>query len=109
VFGFAQSVEQAASPLTAFLISPLAQFVFVPLMTTGAGAQLLGPWFGTGPERGLALLFTIAGILGLVLTLVAFTSRHYRRLSRHYLEGAEQEAPVEPAAEPGGRELAAAA
>jgi DHA3 family multidrug efflux protein-like MFS transporter len=109
VFGFAQSVEQAASPLTAFLISPLAQFVFVPFMTTGAGAQLLGPWFGTGPERGLALLFTIAGILGLVLTLVAFTSRHYRRLSRHYLEGAEQEAPVEPAAEPGGRELAAAA
>ncbi|WP_147260290.1 MFS transporter [Pseudonocardia hierapolitana] len=109
VFGFAQSVEQAASPLTAFLISPLAQFVFVPFMTTGAGAQLLGPWFGTGPERGLALLFTIAGILGLVLTLVAFTSRHYRRLSRHYLEGAEQEAPVEPAAEHEGRELAAAA
>jgi DHA3 family multidrug efflux protein-like MFS transporter len=109
VFGFAQSVEQAASPLTAFLISPLAQFVFVPFMTTGAGAQLLGPWFGTGPERGLALLFTIAGILGLVLTLVAFASRHYRRLSHHYLEGAEQEAPVEPAAEAEGRELAAAA
>ena len=34
VFGFAQSVEQAASPLTAFLISPLAQFFFIPLMTT---------------------------------------------------------------------------
>jgi DHA3 family multidrug efflux protein-like MFS transporter len=109
VFGFAQSVEQAASPLTAFLISPLAQFVFVPFMTTGAGAEVLGPWFGTGPERGLALLFTIAGILGLILTLVAFTSRHYRRLSHRYLEGAEQEAPVEPAAAPADRELAAAA
>jgi DHA3 family multidrug efflux protein-like MFS transporter len=109
VFGFAQSVEQAASPLTAFLISPVAQFVFMPFMTDGAGARLLGPWFGTGPERGMALLFTIAGILGLVLTLVAFTSRHYRRLSRHYLEGAEQQTPVERAAEPGGRELAAAA
>jgi DHA3 family multidrug efflux protein-like MFS transporter len=106
VFGFAQSVEQAASPLTAFLISPIAQFVFVPFMTTGAGADLLGPWFGTGPERGLALLFTIAGILGLVLTLVAFTSRSYRRLSRHYLEAG---APVEPAAAPESRELAAAA
>ena len=33
VFGFAQSVEQSASPLTAFLISPLAQFVFIPFMT----------------------------------------------------------------------------
>src|SRR5690606_26204061 len=33
VFGFAQSVEQAASPLTAFLIGPLTQFVVIPLMT----------------------------------------------------------------------------
>jgi DHA3 family multidrug efflux protein-like MFS transporter len=84
VFGFAQSVEQAASPLTAFLISPVAQFVFMPFMTTGAGADLLGPWFGTGPERGLALLFTLAGILGLALTLAALGSRQYRKLSRHY-------------------------
>jgi DHA3 family multidrug efflux protein-like MFS transporter len=98
VFGFAQSVEQAASPLTAFLISPVAQFAFVPFMTTGAGVDLLGPWFGTGPERGLALLFTIAGVLGLVLTLVAFTTRSYRRLSCHYPDSAAPAAPAEPAA-----------
>ena len=36
VFGFAQSVESAASPLTTFMIGPLAQFVFIPFMTTGA-------------------------------------------------------------------------
>jgi DHA3 family multidrug efflux protein-like MFS transporter len=100
VFGFAQSMEQAASPLTAFLISPVAQFVFVPFMTTGAGADLLGPWFGTGPERGLALLFTIAGILGLVLTLVALGSRHYRRLSRHYRDVPVEDALAVPAAAP---------
>ena len=39
VFGFAQSVEQAASPLTAFLIGPIAQFVFIPFMTDGAGRR----------------------------------------------------------------------
>jgi len=94
VFGFAQSVEQAASPLTAFLISPIAQFVFVPFMTTGAGVDLLGPWFGTGPERGLALLFTIAGVLGLLLTAVALTTRHYRALSRHYLAASADEPEV---------------
>jgi MFS transporter, DHA3 family, multidrug efflux protein len=94
VFGFAQSVEQAASPLTAFLISPIAQFVFVPLMTDGAGAELLGPWFGTGPERGLALLFTIAGLLGLVLTLAALGSKSYRRLSRHYRDVSVAPAPA---------------
>jgi DHA3 family multidrug efflux protein-like MFS transporter len=87
VFGFAQSVEQAASPLTAFLISPVAQFVFIPFMTDGAGADAIGDWFGTGPDRGLALVFVLTGILGILATAVALRSRPYRRLSRRYVEG----------------------
>ncbi len=51
VFGFAQSIEQAASPLTAIMIGPVAHFFFIPFMTTGQGAELLGPWFGTGTDR----------------------------------------------------------
>ena len=85
VFGFAQSVEQAASPVTAFLIGPVAQLVFIPFMTTGAGARLLGPWFGTGTDRGLALLFTVAGMTGLAVTLLAMRSYSYRVLSENYL------------------------
>jgi DHA3 family multidrug efflux protein-like MFS transporter len=84
VFGFAQSVEQAASPLTAFLIAPLAQFVFIPFMTTGAGAHAIGDWFGRGPERGIALVFVVAGTLGIVTTIAALNSRHYRELSAAY-------------------------
>lgn len=84
VFGFAQSVEQAASPLTAFAIGPLTQFFFIPWMTNGLGAQLIGSWFGTGPSRGIALVFTIAGILGLTATLLAMRSKHYQMLSSHY-------------------------
>jgi DHA3 family multidrug efflux protein-like MFS transporter len=83
VFGFAQSVEQAASPVTALLIGPIAQFVFIPYMTTGAGVELIGGWFGTGPDRGLALLFTIAGLIGLAVTLIAMRSSAYRVLSQH--------------------------
>src|SRR5690606_16411570 len=30
VFGFAQSLEQAATPVTALLIGPIAEFVFIP-------------------------------------------------------------------------------
>jgi MFS transporter, DHA3 family, multidrug efflux protein len=84
VFGFAQSVEQAAAPLTAFLIAPLAQFVFIPFMTTGAGAEAIGDWFGRGPERGIALVFVVSGLLGVLLTIAAFNSRHYRALSAAY-------------------------
>lgn len=86
VFGFAQSVEQAASPVTAFLIGPIAQLIFIPFMTTGAGAEMIGPWFGVGTDRGLALLFTAAGLIGLAVTLLAMRSNAYRQLSANYQE-----------------------
>lgn len=85
VFGFAQSLEQAASPLTAFAIGPITQFFFIPFMTDGLGAQLIGGWFGTGPNRGIALVFTLAGFLGLVLTTLAMRSQYYRLISERYL------------------------
>jgi DHA3 family multidrug efflux protein-like MFS transporter len=81
VFGFAQSVEQAASPLTAFLIGPITQFAVIPFMTDGWGAQTIGSWFGTGPDRGIALVFVVIGVIGLVATLLALGSRYYRDLS----------------------------
>ncbi len=80
VFGFAQLVENAASPLTAFLMAPLAEAVFMPLMTNGAGADMIGRWFGTGPQRGIALMFTLAGLLGVVVTVLVRASRSFRRL-----------------------------
>ena len=93
VFGFAQAVEQAASPLTAFLIGPVAQFWVIPFMTDGAGAEAIGDWFGIGPARGIALVFCIAGLFGILLTLLAFNSPYYRRLSAAYLKPS---APVVP-------------
>ncbi len=81
VFGFAQTVESAASPFTALLIGPIAQFAAIPFMTDGRGADLIGGWFGTGDERGLALIFTIAGILGVIATIAAARSRWYHQLS----------------------------
>jgi MFS transporter, DHA3 family, multidrug efflux protein len=89
VFGFAQSVEQSASPLTAFLIGPLTQFVVIPFMTDGAGAVAIGSWFGTGPDRGIALVFTVAGMVGLIVTMLAFVSKPYRQLSQAYAKGPE--------------------
>lgn len=95
VFGFAQSVEQAASPITAFVIGPIAQLIFIPFMTTGAGVELLGGWFGTGTDRGIALLFTMAGLIGLVVTLLAMRSPSYRTLSERYrAQGSDGGVPV---------------
>jgi len=88
VFGFAQSVEQAASPLTAFVIAPITQLLVIPFMTDGAGARWIGPWFGTGPDRGIALVFVVTGIIGILVTGLALVSRPYRRLSAAYASGA---------------------
>jgi MFS transporter, DHA3 family, multidrug efflux protein len=84
VFGFAQSFEQAASPLTAFMIGPIAQFFFIPFMTTGAGVDLIGDWFGVGQGRGIALVFIAAGFIGLIVTLLCMRLNAYKLLSDRY-------------------------
>jgi MFS transporter, DHA3 family, multidrug efflux protein len=84
VFGFAHSIEQAASPVTAFLIGPIAQLIFIPFMTTGSGVELIGSWFGTGIGRGIALVFMSAGAVGLAVTLVAMRSKAYALLAERF-------------------------
>jgi DHA3 family multidrug efflux protein-like MFS transporter len=82
IFGFQQSVEAAATPLSTLATGPIAQFLFIPFMTTGAGARTIGPWYGTGDARGIGLLFSVAGALGLLLTLAAMRTKAYRDLTR---------------------------
>jgi DHA3 family multidrug efflux protein-like MFS transporter len=89
VFGFAQSVEMSASPLTTFMIGPLTELFFIPFMTVGAGVELIGGWFGTGADRGIALVFTLTGIIGLIVTLIAMNTKYYGLLSKRYLEADE--------------------
>lgn len=86
VFGFAQSLEQSATPITAFLIGPLTQFIFIPFMTTGKGVELIGSWYGVGDARGIALVFTFASIIGLIVTIIAIKSKYYHLLSKSYLK-----------------------
>lgn len=85
VFGFAHSIEQAASPLTAFIIGPITQLIFIPFMREGGkGAEMIGSWFGIGDARGIALVFTLTGIFGLIVTLIAMRSKQYKLLAKVY-------------------------
>ncbi len=85
VFGFAQSIESSAAPLTAFAVGPIAQYFFIPTMQEGGrGANLIGNWFGTGDGRGIALVFLLAGAIGLAATVMAFRSRAYTKLSANF-------------------------
>lgn len=92
VFGFAQSVETAAAPVTAFLIGPLAQFFIIPYIASDQGAAQFEWLLGSGDARGIAFIFVITGIIAAIVGTLAFWTKTYKRLSQSY-----QTAPDQPA------------
>ena len=118
VFGFAQSVEVAAAPITAFVVGPVAQFWLIPYMASPQGRATFGWLLGEGTARGLALVFVLSGVAGLAITLLAFASRSYRLLTAGYDAAAPEDVeedggssepldtgsspPMEPRAHSGG-------
>ncbi|WP_307861990.1 MFS transporter [Nocardioides sp. SYSU D00065] len=91
VFGFAQSVELAASPVSAFLIGPIAEFALIPYMESADGRETWGWLLGSGEARGIALVFLAAGAIMLVTVLLALASAPYRRLSAAYAAAPPQQ------------------
>ncbi len=91
VFGLAQSVEVAASPISAFLIGPIAEFWLIPYMESAEGRSTWDWLLGRGEARGIALVFLGAGMIMLVTVLLALASAPYRRLSRAYAEAPPQQ------------------
>ena len=92
VFGFAMAFESAASPVTAFLIAPIAQFWIIPYARSADGAARLAPLLGEGTSRGIALVFLVAGTIMVVAALLAFLTPVYRRISASYAQAAAAEA-----------------
>ncbi|MET0860176.1 MAG: MFS transporter [Microbacterium sp.] len=90
VFGFAASIESAAAPVSAFLIGPIAQFWLIPYMNSPAGQDTFGWLLGPGEARGIALAFVAASLVLLVVVLLAFVSKPYRRLSAAYASAPAQ-------------------
>lgn len=84
VFGFAQALESSASPLTAFAIAPLAQFIVIPYIQSDAGVARFGWLLGAGEARGIALIFLVSGLIMVAVALLAFTTRTYRHISASY-------------------------
>jgi DHA3 family multidrug efflux protein-like MFS transporter len=99
VFGFAASIESAAAPVSSFLIGPIAQFWLIPFMNSQAGKDSLGWLLGPGEARGIALAFVVASSILLIVVLLAFASKPYRRLSAAYASAApppETDAETDP-------------
>lgn len=102
VFGVAAAMEAAAAPVTAFLIAPIAEFLIIPYMRTGAGRDQWGWLLGEGEARGIALICLFAGLIMVVAGTLAFFTRSYRKLTELYASAPSQEVGPEATARTAG-------
>lgn len=98
VFGMAAAMEAGAAPITAFLIAPIAEFLIIPYMRADDGQQQWGWLLGDGETRGIALICLFAGLIIVVVAVLAFFTRSYRTLSTLYENAPEQQLPPPEAA-----------
>ncbi|CAA0114625.1 Uncharacterised protein [BD1-7 clade bacterium] len=81
VIGLRNFVLGLAQCFMLLIIGPLADAVFEPAMAAdGWLAPTLGPYYGTGQGRGIAVLISLLGALMLVSVALTLCSRRMRRL-----------------------------
>jgi DHA3 family macrolide efflux protein-like MFS transporter len=79
VFATQQMVARAAAPLAYLLAGPLADRVFDPLLADGGPlAGSVGQMLGTGPGRGIGLLFVLMGAIKILISLAGQLNPHIR-------------------------------
>lgn len=73
VFALTGAITAAALPLAYVVAAPLAEKVFEPLMSAnGLLAGSIGKIIGVGSGRGIGLLFTILGLLTILISIAAY-------------------------------------
>jgi MFS family permease len=81
VFATQQMVAGSAAPLAYLLAGPLADQFFNPLLAPdGPLADSLGQLLGTGPGRGIGLIFVLMGAIKVAITLISRSSPHLRNV-----------------------------
>jgi DHA3 family macrolide efflux protein-like MFS transporter len=81
VFALSHMITQSSRPVAALIAGPLADGVFEPLlMPNGALAGNIGRTIGTGPGRGIALLFIVLGLLEILTAVWGYLHPQLRRL-----------------------------
>ncbi|MBW4688568.1 MAG: MFS transporter [Komarekiella atlantica HA4396-MV6] len=73
VFSLKNAISGSCLPLAYLVAGPLADRIFEPLMTVnGALAGNIGKLIGTGPGRGIGLMFIVFGTLTMLMTIIAY-------------------------------------
>jgi MFS family permease len=101
VFALQLAVGVGAQSLGALLAGPLADNLFESLMNrTGAFASSIGLLIGTGPGRGIAVMFLLVGLIELVIVLVSALQPNIRLLEDGLPDAEAALLPIQPAVQP---------
>ncbi len=83
VFSVQQMIVSAASPAAYLLAGYLAESVFEPiLLANGTLALSIGRLIGSGPGRGIGLIFVLMGLLKLLIGGLMCANRSVRHVER---------------------------
>ncbi len=73
IFSLAGALGGSCLPLAYLVAGPLADRIFEPLMAVnGPLAGTIGQLIGTGPGRGIGLMFIVLGTLTMLMTIIAY-------------------------------------
>jgi predicted MFS family arabinose efflux permease len=92
VFATQQMVARAASPLAYLLAGPLADRLMEPLLAPGGPlVPGLGQLLGSGPGRGIGLLFVLMGVAKVAISLAGWLNPQIRNVEGPLPAGRGQE------------------
>jgi MFS transporter, DHA3 family, macrolide efflux protein len=102
VFAFRRISAWSTLPVAYVLAGPLADYIFEPLLAKGGAlASSVGLVIGTGPGRGISLLFIILGLLTLLMVLAGHAYPRLRLLEAELEDYLPDTAPPEEAGSTG--------
>lgn len=87
IFSMQGMITQSLTPVGCLLGAVLADYVFEPFMKQSGGIQYIcGAIVGTGSGAGMGLMFVMAGLIGIVITVCFMNNKNIRALEKRDME-----------------------
>ena len=82
VFSVRSAISQSMMPIAFLSSGPIADRFFEPLMREGGAlaSTFLGQWLGIGAGRGIALMYILAGVVAIVVSIFVYANPRIRNL-----------------------------
>ncbi|MBE0685476.1 MAG: MFS transporter [Anaerolineaceae bacterium] len=97
VFAMRSMISRSMMPIAFLTAGPLADLVFVPMLSEGGilSNTFIARIVGVGPGRGIGLIFVIAGLGTILITWIAYMNSKIRHIETSIPDVVKDPEPVE--------------